>query len=533
MGKIKHIVYLMLENRSFDQLLGWLYDEQNPPKINIPTQSPPTFNGLKENTYFNKDKDGRKHFVVKGTNNNMNVPVHDPHEEYSHVNNQVFESETNPVSPQKPTMGGFYKDFAMYKSYPEQIMQTYTPEELPVINGLARNFAVSDNYHCSIPTQTNCNRAFAACGNSLGINHKGQLEAWVNNRDFSYFPTHLGQPVGKQFNQKTMWNVLSDNGKNKSTDWMHYFSKGSKLEDWLGLEGYAYTRDLMTQLQDKSFDQHFDSMDTFFERAKTGTLPSVCFLEPEWGLESLLFGKDIGVEGNDYHPPTNLVPGEKLLKDIYDALTSNKAAWEQTLWIINFDEHGGTYDHVLPAWNATPPWASDGTPKPDVSELGFGFDRFGVRVPLILVSPLVQKSTVFRAEGSTPYDHTSVIATILKMMEIPKEKWGLGGRTANAPTFENVFEGNPVRKDIPNIEINTSGKTLPEVETNVPPNDIHLRIVHNLVDHAIRHKGLSRESVKKLSLPVLRTAKTKTEISGMLKIALEKIKNHKEDKSWF
>ncbi len=117
MSEIKHIVYLMLENRSVDQLLGWLYDEQNPPKVNIPAQTPPTYDGLKQNTYFNLDKNGEKHYVVKGTGNNMNVPIHDPHEEYSHINNQVFGSETNPVSLQKPTMGGFYQDFASYNRH--------------------------------------------------------------------------------------------------------------------------------------------------------------------------------------------------------------------------------------------------------------------------------------------------------------------------------------------------------------------------------------------------------------------------------
>lgn len=494
------------------------------PKSILPAQTTPTYDGLKQNTYFNLDKNGQKHYVVKGTENNMNVPIHDPHEEYSHINNQVFGSETNPVSLQEPTMGGFYQDFASYHDHTEQIMQSYTPEELPVLNGLARHFAVSDRYFCSVPTQTNCNRAFAACGNSLGLNDKGQLEAWVNNRNFSYIPPHASQPEGRQFNQKTMWNVLSDNGKNQPSDWMFYYSQGSWLEDLLGLEGYCYTRDLMKQLQGKEFDQHFDKMDTFFTRAKAGTLPSVCFLEPEWGLKFPIGDHDYGVNGADYHPPTNLAPGETFVKQIYEALTSNKAAWAQTLWIINFDEHGGTYDHVAPPWNATPPWASDGTPVPETSELGFQFDRFGVRVPFILVSPLVPESTVFRAEGDTPYDHTSVIATILNMMGIPKDKWGLGGRTANAPTFEKVFEGNPVRTDIPSIEVNANGKTSSGFESESPANDIHKRMAQSLLNRAIKQKGLSPETVQGLSLAPLKDAKTPTELSLMLKASLEKVK---------
>lgn len=527
MSEIKHIVYLMLENRSVDQLLGWLYDEKHPPQVNIPTQvpaqTPPSFDGLKQHTYFNLDKNGEKHYVLKGTNNNMNVPIHDPHEKYSHINRQLFGSETNPACHTKPGMGGFYQDFASYNDHVEQIMQSYTPEELPVLNGLARNFGVSDRYFCSVPSQTNCNRAFAACGNSLGLNDKGQLEAWVNNGDFSFIPPHASQPESRLFNQKTMWNVLSENGKDQPSDWMIYYSQGSWWEDLLGLEGYSYTRDLMTQLHAKELDHHFDKMDEFFTRAKSGTLPSVCFLEPAWGLEFPVGDHDYGINGTDYHPPTNLLPGEAFVKKIYDALTFNKEAWAQTLWIINFDEHGGTYDHVDPPWGAQQPWASDGTPVPETSELGFAFDRFGVRVPLILVSPWVQKSTVFRAKGNTPYDHTSVIATILNLMGIPKDKWGLGGRTANAPCFENVFQGKPLRTDVPCIEVNSNAITSLVTASEIPVNDIQMRMAYSLLNRSIKRKGLSPESVKRLSLTPLVDAKTPAELTRILRASLEKV----------
>ncbi|MFT4925685.1 MAG: phospholipase C [Phenylobacterium sp.] len=522
MNKIKHIVYIMMENRSMDNLLGWLYDEQNPPKVNIPAQDPPTYDGLKEKTYFNLDKHGDKHFMVKGTGDNMNVPMHDPHEEYEYVCDQLFGSQTTPVSPQVPTMGGFYQDFAAYDSHTEEIMQSYTPEELPVLNGLARHFAVSDRYFCSVPTQTNCNRAFSHCGNSLGVNDKGQLESWVNNRDFSYVPPHLSQPQGRQFNQKTLWNVLSDNGLGQTSDWMHYYSHGSWLEDIAGSEGYSYTRDLMEQLQGKEFDQHFGKMDTFLEQAKAGTLPSVCFLEPEWGLQKLVLGHDVGINGSDYHPPTNLAPGEAFLKQIYEALTSNEEAWQQTLWIINFDEHGGTYDHVAPPWNAATPWSNGETPTPENAEMGFKFDRFGVRVPLILVSPLVEESSVFRAEGDIPYDHTSVIATILTMMGVDKDKWQLGGRTANAPTFEHLLSRETPRADIPSLQVNQNAVENKALE--VPPNDIHQRMAQSLLNRAVKQQGLSGEAVNALALTPLQDAKHPAHLADILDDAVKKVR---------
>ena len=265
-------------------------------------------------------------------------------------------------------MGGFYQDFASYDDQTQQIMQSYTPAELPVLNGLAKNFAVSDEYFCSIPTQTNSNRAFAACGNSIGINTANQSEAWVNNRNTDYIPPHLSQPRGSQFNQKTIWNVLSENGFDTTSEWMQYYSNGNWIEDLLGLEGYSYTRDLMEKIQDTSFDAHFDNMDVFMANAKAGTLPKFSFLEPEWGLEIPIGMKDYGVNGTDYHPPTNLAPGEAFVKSIYDALTSNEEAWKETLFIINFDEHGGTYDHVPTPWGAKAPWSdlSDGTAEPNL-----------------------------------------------------------------------------------------------------------------------------------------------------------------------
>ncbi|MEH6535772.1 MAG: alkaline phosphatase family protein [Psychroserpens sp.] len=532
--EIKHIVYLMLENRSLDQLLGWLYDEKNPPLVNIPPQDKdkkPTYNGLKENTYYNLDEDCNKHYVIKGVDN-MNVPIHDPHEKYSHVNKQLFDTEDNQSCDTKATMRGFYKDFATYHDnddHVDQIMQTYTPEDLPVLNGLAKAFAVSDRYFCSVPTQTNCNRAFAAAGNSVNINKQNEPEAFVNNRKFSHKLGHLSQPFGNLFSQNTMWNVLWEHGFREPSDWMHYYSTGRDWERWLGLEGYTYTRDLMTQLHPKKFNKHFDGMAVFFENAKAGKLPRFSFLEPEWGLEIPVLGIDVGAQGTDYHPPTNLIPGETFVKKVYDSLTSNKDAWANTLLIINFDEHGGTYDHVGPTPCATAPWAnaSDGTPTPTETnrELGFDFKRFGVRVPLLLVSPRIQESTVFRAEGDIPYDHTSVIATILKMFEIPKTAWQLGSRTANAPTFENIFEGNPVRQDIPVVEVNKHPKTIEDIATKTPPNDIHLQVAHNILYRFIKKEGLSKDDIDKLDLPKLVDAENALHLSTLLKAAVNTIRN--------
>jgi phospholipase C len=174
MPNIKHIVHVMLENRSFDNLLGWLYEEEE--KKNIVTAIDPghpnTFHGLQPDLY-NLNADGIPQPVIKGTGGNLRIPAWDPHEVFEHVHKQCYSSLTpgveNPIND--PEMGGFYQDYHDWWDSPEDIMKTYTPADLPVINGLAKNFAVCDQWFASIPSQTNCNRAFAATGNSIGIDH--------------------------------------------------------------------------------------------------------------------------------------------------------------------------------------------------------------------------------------------------------------------------------------------------------------------------------------------------------------------------
>lgn len=449
-GAIKHIVHLTLENRSLDNVLGWLY-ENDVPSVVHPKGSPRRFDGLSADL-FNRDKNGKVHKVVRGTGGRKAAPRYDPHEVYEHVNVQLFENKKTPMSPAEPTMGGFYKDYAGRFRDSDEIMMSYTPEELPVLSTLARRFAVSDRYFSSVPTQTNCNRAFAAAGNSLGLNAKGEREAWVNNRNSSW----LARPGRAQFTERTLWNVLDEQGQDQPSDWMIFNSRGNWLENAVGAEGYRYTRRIMQQLQDPRFDGHFADVGTareaadgtFFGMIASSTLPRYSFLEPSWTVQ---LGPGIGPDGTDYHPPGDIHKGERFLRDLYEALSGNPDIWNSLLFVINFDEHGGTYDHVKPPWTAAPPWqGSNDTPAPEHFEHDFQFDRFGVRVPLLLVSPYIRESTVFRAGGDIPYDHTSVLATILHLMGVERRHWRLGARVAAAPMFDDLLTEH-AREDVPSL----------------------------------------------------------------------------------
>ena len=122
----------------------------------------------------------------------------------------------------------------------------------------------------------------------------------------------------------------------------------------------------------------------------------------------------------------------------------NSPHWHETLLIVTFDEHGGTYDHVAPQWGAINPDGVHG-------EKFFDFDLFGARVPTILVSPYVQPGTVFRPDSDSkyPFDHTSFIKTLLRWAGVDLSKVNLGKRMPHAPTFEACFTDQPLNAGLP------------------------------------------------------------------------------------
>lgn len=479
--EIEHVVVLILENRSLDHVLGSLYDDvRDPPQHNIPDSKKTTFDGVLYNgkikpnlvnSYTYKLPNEREKTVrVEFADDQLSVegqPYRDPAEPYLDVNQQLFGSETEPDQKIIAPMSGFLQNFYDKKCYSspvkvdsaeivESILKCYRPHQLPILNSLARHYAVSDRWFSSVPTQTNANRAFAACGTSLGrVDNKGFLEV-----------------TSDVFKARTIWNVLEEHdvswtvffketypfshdryelAKKLGFDKMYKKLTGRELEP----SPTSYTELVFPSAPSDS--NRFQKIETDFVRlAKAGRLPAYSFLEPgAWG--GAIEVKDyevLRVPGDDYHPPGPLKRGEDFLMLVYRALTANPEAWAKTLLVVTFDEHGGTYDHVVPPWTAIPPWGLDEDGKPNdppggISlEHGFKFDRFGVRVPALLISPHIEKGTVFRSDDDElPFDHTSIIATILRWKDIEKEKWKLGERVANAPTFENVLTREEARTD--------------------------------------------------------------------------------------
>lgn len=431
---IEHVVYVMFENRGFDHMLGFLY-ESNQSAINwIPKSTEKQFRGLPnplpklpaDASYYDDPANykGPWKSIQKANGKYCCTPSVDPGEAFEYVTNQIYGKADNTGLSQEYQMKGFWLDWQKHRGRAgeDEILQCNSEKELPVLDALAKAFAVSDDYFCSVPTQTNPNRGFSLAGTSLGriINQSACGKTFDSKTTIfnAFDKRHYGNPTAT-------WKIY----------YPHYWYCSGHEQ--------AYTRYMYKPLQQfKEDGAKFGGIGddpnpnsgTFLADAAAGKLPALSYLEPVFIGERLL------TDVSSYHPPTSLKQGEIFLHKIYKALR-NSPKWDKTLLIVNFDEHGGTYDHVPPPTNAS---------KPDDSPSSFDFKRFGVRVPFLLISPWIKNNTVIRPDPAgcaqvLPFDHTSILATLCKWKQIPYMSPGntieyeLGERTRSAPTFEHVF----------------------------------------------------------------------------------------------
>jgi phospholipase C len=378
MPDIQHVVVLMLENRSFDSMLGRLYPND------------PDFRGLTLNEYNNYGSSGFGVWNDTGmTPATACIPDPDPGEFFTDMNFQLFGASGRSGNP--PPMCGFAENYATQaKGSASAVMHYFTPEQVPVISTLAKAFGVSDYWHASAPCQTWPNRFFAHTGTSLGF---------VDNKAF---------PI--PFRAPSIFSRLED--QNKS--WRVYFHD---------MPQSMLLRDVWSLAT-----SHYRFFKQFLADASQGALPNYSFIEP--GYFTDLFDNFMP---NDEHPPHNVVHGEKLIADVYNAVRSSRC-WKNTLLIITFDEHGGCYDHVPPP-PAVPPDGIVTQPS------NFNFNTYGVRVPAVLVSPYIPPGSKIRPpknpDGSmTPFDHTSIIKTLRELFDLGDQ---LTARDEAAPSLASAL----------------------------------------------------------------------------------------------
>ena len=469
--KIKHVVYLMLENRSFDHVCGWLYEKGDAGVNFIGNDRPfdgasldmfnidPGAKGGPSKVYLSKYKDGK---LSDKDDWDLDFLPDDPYHDKTDVMRQCFYDQPNGYAERaRPGMGGF-----VWNNGVPQIMMTYTPEQLPVLNGLAAEFAISDAWFSSMPGATDPNRAFAFTGSAVG-----HLNNFQNDDQYKYWSSTP--------HRASLWKTLWTNG---FTDWKMYNSV-----EW---QKFVHTYHLFVQGQIPSVDaaikdkkaSFIEDIEKFKDEARAGKLRKFSYLEPAWIAT--------GGGTTSYHPGADPALGEIALNEIYQALRAGPA-WNETLFVITFDEHGGIFDHVPPPY-AENPWPNDFND-------GFRCDMMGVRVPTILVSPLINKNTVFRSPGPVAYDATSFLATLLHWYGIPKARWCMGERANHAPTFEDVIQCATPRADAPTSFPPPHDKGAPKHGKSPPRiNDLHELMVPRVVA-AMAAGKLSAEETARIS----------------------------------
>lgn len=221
----------------------------------------------------------------------------------------------------------------------------------------------------------------------------------------------------------------------------------------------AYPSDVTTAVAIYTFSRFSCFIDLQEDCAK-GSLPQYSFLEPSFVQDP-----------NDEHPPHDVIAGEQFLFQIWQAVSSSRL-WPRTLLLITYDEHGGTYDHVMPPWRAACP---DSASNP--GDEGFTFNRFGVWVPMVAVSPWIEAGTVFRSDSasSVPYDHTSVLATLRAWLGIPGDKMLTSKRIAAAPNLSQLATLPNARTEPPNIP--SPPRQIKPTDMALPPNKLQRSLV--------------------------------------------------------
>ncbi len=327
---IKHLVLVMMENRSFDHLFGFLQSPTYP------------INGLSGNE-SNPVPDGTTAKVSKGAQNAGDFWP-DPGHDLLDVNEQIFSNRNGTGTA---NMSGFVSNYAAHTGNnlkkARKIMKCFDPATIPVLTTLAKEYAICDQWYSSVPGPTLPNRAYVHYGTSMGRVDMSPL--WGGNF-------------------KSIFELLDTQTPRITTKVYYQDSTSAQTIDYLR----------------KNQGRFFGTFKNFTDACKNNTLPTYSVVEPK-------FNNDDDFAANDQHPDHDMAEGERFISDVYNAIRKNKATWESTLLVIVYDEHGGLYDHVVPPATVNPDGKNSNLPF-------FDFKRLGVRVPAVLVSPYIKRGTI-------------------------------------------------------------------------------------------------------------------------------------------
>jgi phospholipase C len=400
--RIKHVFVVMLENRSFDHMLGL----SNIQGIDAISGQPTAIDGLPANYNWNVDVHGNKVPVTSPADYAM---PHDPGHEFEDVKEQLCGVKGNyPAS----NNSGFVTNYSETHHFdnPAEIMKCYAPGQLPVLTTLAKEFAVCDHWYSAMPGPTWPNRFFVHAASSGGLDHSPSTLDVASSLLLN----------GYKFDNGTIYDRLDD----EEIDWKIY--KSDEFPQSLAISGMNL----------KLLEGYFKDFEDFSGDVNDpGYSTSYVFIEPNYGH---IIGGNFTC-GNSQHPLDDVTRGERLLKNIYETIR-NSPHWESSMLVIMYDEHGGFYDHEAPPITVAP---GDSVTDPENSRYHFDFKQLGVRIPALIVSPLIPKGTI----DHTVYDHTSVLATVENIFGLQP----LTDRDKHANTFKHLFSLAAPRTDAPTL----------------------------------------------------------------------------------
>ena len=354
LDQIDHLVFIMMENRSFDHMLGYLRAARGPEYEGL--------HGDESNRVIGRTQPVRMiHASDIVPAPATRIPL-SPNHDFEPVERQIADG----------AMSGFAQDFEdRHPGFAELVMTFYNGDDLRVYDQLAANYSVCDHWYCAHAGPTFPNRFVTLTGLTPALDNFA-----------------VDDPVLGFLFERTIFDLLRERG----IKWAVYESDLSIIR--------MFNRFRLEANEVLPYLNRSDPSQSFVEVAKRGELPQVVFVEPNFVDIPPLS------TATDDHPPADLRRGQNFIAEVVEALSSNPERWKRTLLAITYDEHGGFYDHVAP------PGTSLGRPEligkiprvhPD------GQDFMGPRVPSFVVSPWVSAGSVCK----DTLDHTSIIKTIL------------------------------------------------------------------------------------------------------------------------
>lgn len=467
---IRHIVVLMLENRTFDGAQGHFMNERY--KSGEIERSKWDADGQDLYSYCNtvEGAEGPTVFPVWSleeddpdlfTQESMSIPSAPagPVEKFHFLNKCTYGvmRPTTEDLERGPSMGGFAQEYftkekanmpedgsklkpavagTCFETQRSPAMHVYRKEQMGVLTELAESFGCSDTHFSSAPCQTWPNRLFASCGTCYGYyNNIPYLNPESDDDETCYFQSEKVDVHGTVKKMATAYD----------TDTV-FCRLGQNDVPWAIYHAQASLAVLTTKLKYQHFKPDpIKPMEEFARACDTGELDSFVWLEPNYDPAAPC--------PNDMHPPANVLGGQKLIKDVYNTLRSNEDVWKHTLFIVTCDEGVGTFDHVKPPSAVDPVVGHnhkyvcqlDGSPYEMSSN---PFERFGTRVPSLLISPFIRPGSVIRPKGHGilgeapfPFDHTSIIRTAFDLLLGDPDEH-LTNRDKVAPSFIHALHNH-------------------------------------------------------------------------------------------